>query len=370
MKVGLLTFHNALNHGAALQVYALQQTIKDMGADCEIIDYVNEHRKNCYNMINYAEKELKKKNIGSAIKYCIGSLFMGRRRQQFSKFYNKYLHCTDICFASSEEAKMLNGKFDKFIVGSDQVWNHNNDGIDFAFFLDFVDEDNKKIAYAPSFGLMTIPEDLKSAYGENIGRIKYLSARESYGVQLIKDLTGRKAELVLDPVFLLSKKKWLSLYSNTQKKKKYIFCYTNRSNQWKDFLEQTRFSIKEYEIYKLTSLTIKDFINPKVKINFSISPAKFIEVMASAELIVSASFHCIAMSIILNIPFVAILTGDQGKDERLLNMLRITGLESRILNGKMTLNDVNKPIDFPRVEKKLEEYRNKSISFLKNAIFT
>jgi hypothetical protein len=160
------------------------------------------------------------------------------------------------------------------------------------------------------------------------------------------------------------------MYSSTQKKKKYIFCYTNRPNQWKDFLRQTKFSIKEYEIYKLTSLTIEDFINPKVKINFSISPTKFIEVVANAELVVSASFHCIAMSIILNIPFVAVLTGDRGKDERLLNILRIAGLENRIFNGKMTFDDVSKPINFLRTEEKLEEYRNKSISFLKNAILT
>jgi hypothetical protein len=63
------------------------------------------------------------------------------------------------------------------------------------------------------------------------------------------------------------------------------------------------------------------------------------------------------------------LSGDRGKDERLLNILKIAGLEHRILNKKMNLDDVNRSIDFCQAEAKIKEYRNKSISFLKNAIF-
>ena len=39
MKVGILTFHNAINYGAVLQAYALQQSVMALGAECEIIDY-------------------------------------------------------------------------------------------------------------------------------------------------------------------------------------------------------------------------------------------------------------------------------------------------------------------------------------------
>jgi len=33
MKIGILTFHQADSYGAVLQAYALQQTIKKLGAD-------------------------------------------------------------------------------------------------------------------------------------------------------------------------------------------------------------------------------------------------------------------------------------------------------------------------------------------------
>ena len=39
MKVGLLAYHNALNYGAVLQIASLQRKIKELGHDCEIINY-------------------------------------------------------------------------------------------------------------------------------------------------------------------------------------------------------------------------------------------------------------------------------------------------------------------------------------------
>ena len=38
-KIGILTFHNALNYGAVLQCYALQHYLQEKGHDVEVIDY-------------------------------------------------------------------------------------------------------------------------------------------------------------------------------------------------------------------------------------------------------------------------------------------------------------------------------------------
>lgn len=38
MKIGILTFHHAKNYGAVLQTFALQTTLKEMGANPYIID--------------------------------------------------------------------------------------------------------------------------------------------------------------------------------------------------------------------------------------------------------------------------------------------------------------------------------------------
>jgi hypothetical protein len=222
--------------------------------------------------------------------------FLCKKATGFVKFYNDYLTCTETSFASSKEAKALNGQFDKFIVGSDQVWNYINNGQDCAYFLDFVDDDSRKISYSSSFGISAIPENLKKIYYQNLLRIAHLSTREQYGVDVLMELTGRKAKLVLDPVFLLNKQQWLSLCGKSGEKKSYIFCYINRPGQLTDFLEQTKFPVDNMKIHKITRhLTIRDFISPNVKVSYSISPIEFIKSIAESQLVVTASFHCIAI---------------------------------------------------------------------------
>ena len=41
MKIGILTFHEGINHGAYLQTYALMKTLQKMGNDVYIINYKN-----------------------------------------------------------------------------------------------------------------------------------------------------------------------------------------------------------------------------------------------------------------------------------------------------------------------------------------
>ena len=47
-KVGILTFHNTTNYGAALQAYALQTKINHMGYKCDTIDYINKEIEDIY----------------------------------------------------------------------------------------------------------------------------------------------------------------------------------------------------------------------------------------------------------------------------------------------------------------------------------
>ena len=68
MKVALLSFHNALNYGACLQAYALQEAVSEMGADCEYIDYMNSKREEIYKTSARIGTALKKKDIKELVK--------------------------------------------------------------------------------------------------------------------------------------------------------------------------------------------------------------------------------------------------------------------------------------------------------------
>ena len=220
MKVALLSFHTAYNYGAALQAYALQRTVEKSGAECEYINYQNDHRAHAYDMKYHFRNSLANKNVFGAAKSLLGMPAMAARAKGFNKFYSDYLRTTEEVYKNSAEAAQLNGKYDKFIVGSDQVWNSINNGSDTAFMLDFVEDNAKKISYSSSFGVSSLDPDSATVYGNLLKQFSRLSTRESIGTQIIEDVSGRKAHLVLDPVFLIGRDEWDKIAEHKNKKNK------------------------------------------------------------------------------------------------------------------------------------------------------
>lgn len=369
MKIALLTFHNAANYGAALQAFALQKALDDKGYENLYINYQNEHRVNSYSVSYFIVSSLKKGNFKSAMRYFVGSPFLLMRKSRFKTFYKKRLRSTKEIYHSFDEAKKINGNYSKFLVGSDQVWNWSNNGGDHSYLLSFVTDNSKKISYSSSFGIAEIPEELKEVYQRYLAQFSHLSVREQHGVSLVKDLIGQTPKLVLDPVFLLTKEQWLQNADSKRFDEEFVFSYTNKPNQLEKFLLTTKLDLRNKYLYKLSrNIKINDFIAKGVRVKYSMSPSKFLSVVRDAQLIVSASFHCVSMAIILNKPFVAILTGNKGKDARLINILSLLDLKNRIYTENMTEEEVNKPIDYKVVNVKINELKLASYEYLLNAL--
>lgn len=129
-------------------------------------------------------KVLKERNWKNVIKFAVGAPVMEKRRRQFEKFYAAYVEKTEKCYRNSTGAAELNNKFDKFIVGSDQVWNPTNNGQDMAYLLDFVEDDYKKISYSSSFGISGLDENNSKLYANYLSKFYRLSSREMAGINL------------------------------------------------------------------------------------------------------------------------------------------------------------------------------------------
>ena len=148
MKVEIITLHNVKNYGSVLQTYVTQQVLKELGYDSEVIDYYREDliEKNILqNRLN--SSSIFSKNI---ITRMIGRIFIKKdiknQSKKFNKFISQYLKITPKSYYSNEELKEDLPKADIYCTGSDQVWNGEwNNGIEKAFFLDFVPDDMPKI---------------------------------------------------------------------------------------------------------------------------------------------------------------------------------------------------------------------------------
>ncbi len=151
MKIGLLTFQNTTNYGALLQAFALYKTLAQKGANIEVIDY------RCEN-IEKREMPLKYVPIRS-IKWPIELLSNYMKRKKYKRmeaFKHKYIKLSDDVY-TRENIKRSLSIYDKFISGSDMIWELNVTGEDYTYYLDFVDDPSKKYSFSSSFGYDTVP---------------------------------------------------------------------------------------------------------------------------------------------------------------------------------------------------------------------
>ena len=209
-KIAVLTFHRSLNYGAVLQAYGLVKAIEKLGCNCEILEYRNKKLER-----NDSIKRFLRINGLFRTLYQIFEMpFWFIRKYKFNAFLSLLGSSQKIFKIDSYIEK----EYDKFFVGSDQVWNYKITGGDPAFFFNGISDMTKINSYAASFGLNSIPNELCSKYKQGLIRFSKISVREPQGATIVKNLTGIDAKLVIDPSLLLAKDEWLSLIGS----KKYI----------------------------------------------------------------------------------------------------------------------------------------------------
>lgn len=140
VKVATLSFQHAYNYGAVFQVKALQHIISQLGAECDIIDYRCPAIDSQY---DFKPIRLNSTLFGAVRANLVLMPFIQKKKRNFQNWMNSYKKTQPIY--SKEDLISLDNKYDKFIVGSDQVWNLLCHNYDKSFFLDFVSDNSKKL---------------------------------------------------------------------------------------------------------------------------------------------------------------------------------------------------------------------------------
>lgn len=350
MKVGIITITKGQNYGNRLQNYAVQHIIENLGFEVETLN-------NDVRMPSSLDK------LKYFIKQClVGSKYWKRIRREisFAKFNEKYINYSNL-YISNEYIPSGIEKFDYFVCGSDQIWNPMFEENGKINFLDFVPE-SKRIAFAPSFGTSFIPENRKEEFKKYLEGIPHLSVREEAGFNIIKELTGREAEVLLDPTLSLTKQEWdiISEPTEIKPKNKYLLTYmlgemtAEYKNKIKKIAQQRNLEI----------LNLNDPTNYKVN---AVNPSQFIYLISNAELVCTDSFHGTVFSIIYEIPFLIFERVDSytSMNSRFTNLLSKLNLESRY-NNKVNESEIF-DIDYTNVRKILNREKEKTLGFLKKA---
>lgn len=360
MQIGILTFHNSDNYGAVLQTTALYKKVKEINSKVEVIDYICPNKIKGYRTLDIGKHKSIKGNIYSFLQYP----FKKYKRNLFNNEINKMYTLSKNKYFNNKQISRDYKKWDKVICGSDQIWNPNNTKFDTTYLLDFIKEDNRKISYAASFGISNIDDKYKHKYTELLNKIENLSVREVRGKEIVKELTNRESEVVLDPTLLLNKEEWVEFSQPMPQKEKYVLLYTLHNT--KEIREQAELISKKLgcKVVKIARGTF-DFISKHKAV--VPTPQQYVDLINNAACVVTDSFHGTIFSVNLNIPFYTLLKSTNKSNSRITNILDIVGLSDRVIYDRakeVQLSNIN----YLEVNKKLDNEVKKSLRFLENAL--
>jgi len=341
---GIVTFHDGINFGAYLQVYALHKYLLRLGIDNEIINYKNRiHWFNEYKCFLYTKNP--KKLLSNIIK-----IYKFRKEQK--KFKKTPF------FSNIESYQMEN--YEAIFFGSDEIWNFENPlfGLDLFYFGKGL-QANKFIAYAASFGNLSeetiIPEEIKIL----LSRFSNISVRDENSSKILRKFYSRQVEITLDPTLLydFSAEEIDCPYDD------FIMVYTT------GFDEVTQRKVKEYAAYKNKKLISVGYRNKFCNINkIAVGPFEFLGYCKKANEIITSMFHGILFSIKYKKNFCLII--DPYRINK-LSLLKILGLENRIRDTKDSLDNIlSKNIDYRYVDSVLAREKEKSEAYILNSIRT
>lgn len=384
-RVAIVSCYFQKNYGSALQALATQNILDEYGIENVTIRF------------DGLESQIKKKKY----KYYARKIFnpqivMGklgyinvRIRKRFGKSkISKEMRLRDNAIKAFERNFRLSPKLNSFaelqkfvldydavLVGSDQLWLTSNLEADY-YTLNWVPDGIKRISYATSFGVSSIPKQYYTFAANFLNKIDSLSVREETGKQIVRDICGRKAAVICDPTIMFTADQWLQIQKKEPLyKKKYIFCYFLGNNpDQRNFAKKLKaatgcdiVAILHLNVYVPSDENYADYTP------YAVDSADFINYIRNADYICTDSFHATIFSIINKKKF---FTFRRFKDNyalqtnsRLDSLLEAVGLENRILYDNEDVKQwINVEIDYISVEQKLEKMRRENRIFLEKAL--
>lgn len=356
MRVGIFTFPNSTSYGAELQMYALYHAVESLGHTPEVVNYFNAYMK--------AEKHNSRKSWS---RRALSRLLHHRLHRSFSRFEKTRMERypkTPLC--DPDGLPKLSSRYDAVICGSDQVWNPDITGSDLSYFLNFCDENTRRVAYAPSFGIEEFSPDFSDAIGPELEKFHALSVREAPGQALIAQLTGKNAPLVTDPTLLLSADDWTKLENpHPAGDGAYILYYTIRTST--DLWERCKAFAREtgLKIVVVGGNPLKKWKQRDQSIQYAvdISPEQWLYLVHHARYVVTNSFHGTAFSVNFRKDFYVGLPARA--NSRLVQITQALGLTDRIV-GEEALHPA--PVDYSVADRVLPQMRQASMDYLTQAL--
>ena len=369
-KTGIMTWYTYQNYGSALQASALYRAVQNLGYEPFFIQYPPKGGLPDTTKLHLTKRAFKK--LKSLRNRNYNSV---ERARLFEEYLSQRTTQSQPC-VTYPELYELNDTCSAFICGSDQIWSPIC--YDSKYFLPFVEDENKMIAYAPSMGSTKITDPIiRERIATHLCRFKHLSVREQQAADLIKGLTGQEAKVVLDPTLLMDASDWDKYIEVGTVKEidvsKYIVCYF--LGEADKYMGYVRHLAKEMNLpYYVIPVTTRQK-SSKNAVPFEVGPAEFVSLIRNAAYVCTDSFHGMAFSVNYGVPFSVFKrfkdNDPKNQNSRIFNLLQKLGLEERLVDyTDKHHTQTSLTCDFTRANELLADERVHSVAYLENALKT
>lgn len=383
MKVGLCTRYENRNYGSMLQAYATVSAIKKLNHQCELIRYKKQYTP--YEVVRQAPRIMNPGNIVK-IRNSISTRQLANRfpeieacrkgrRDKFDCFRDKTFTSLSPVYFGYQKLREGSKRYQAVIVGSDQLWLPI--GLPTNFFnLQFVADGVRRVSYATSFGVSTIPWYQRARTADYLKRIDYLSVREDQGAVICNEVANLHARVVVDPTLLFDRGEWNSLIPDkAEHTGGYIFCYFLGNNHL--CRDMGRALSKRTGLPIITLRHLDEIIPDDEAFGdyapYDVDPSDFVNLIRHADYVLTDSFHGTVFSILNRKQFISFYryarqTG-QSTNSRLDSLLSHLKISNRlVVNEAEFMQSINSSIDYDNVEDYLAPWRAESWAFLEGAL--
>ena len=370
-KIALITFFKN-NYGSILQCFATKHFVESMECKCDVL---------CDQSLNNPSFFTRMKKMPYLLLKCLNPLFFkaykdnrfgqkcislsSNSKKWMDDFLSCYLHVKKISVARKKSQL-----YDRFLAGSDQIWNVKTLFYPF-YFLTFAPR-QKRIALAPSFGTSEIPKYNQRALRKALAGFDYISVREETGVNIVKKYSNAKVCRIADPTFIYNADEWRGFAKDgVAISQKYILVhFLNEPNEVA--LESMSWLSEQLNIDIVAIGYRYDSFNRLKRFVFMDGgPWDYVAMIDKAEYVITDSFHSSLFSINFNKRFFVFHRNYLASKQtsRISDLLERFGMGNRLIADIEVLKNLyleNLPLSsrsiLERERATIRDYIQKSIS--------
>lgn len=372
MRVAVFTLNNKQNYGGILQCLAMQNIIKEMGHEVDVIRFK-------YSIPNSYIRKLRLffslygsfNGIITFINDSFRELFyiktypvtneMLRGCEQFIRENINYTELVNE-FTIGELAQ----KYDAIVIGSDKVWGGLGKKY-LTYLFDWTPEyKGLRISYAACSSLKSIPKYNKQKAKNCFDKFDALSVRDIHTQRLVRKVSDLEPTIVVDPTLLYDFKDFISSPIFNEP---YIFTYIlgddiKGKGGYKTVMQSIK---KRFGDIKIVAVVIADVSLFAEKfadyVFYDASPCDWLNFIYHAKFIYTDSFHGCIFSLKYKKEFIGYYS-NSNRSSRMKDLAIRYGLEENIISSTRYLPLTIASIDYNKIDTLIQVHNNHSRDFL------